>query len=480
MINPDLNTQPTPPFWYDVSDLMDWGLPYLTGIQRTIVFMLNGFHELGIQPQLVRFNPDLFRFEIVELSDLPIFVRRYLTQTMDAAANEDDYNVKHTRVRKRDRIRHRAQQDPLSNAAYTSLLDVIRASRALKTHTVNWLLAKFRVSDQAPAGNNAPCSFPAPAQSDAHGTPAILISLSASWGIQRHNEALFSLKEQGFFIVRMIYDMIPSLKPHYVTHQEHVEFDTWVREVFWHSGLILAISEYTKKEIHRYCTLHQITPPEVRVVRLGDVLEVSKISASTDENSNRRVAQPAFIPKRPFFIFVCTFHVRKNQRLAYDAWKVMLEKNPEQCPDLVFIGLPHPIVANLIDEIRRDTDVQGRIHLLADVSDHDLQWYYQHCLATIYPSYYEGWGLPVAESLAYGKVCIASHATSIPEISDLTEFIDPYNVYELINNVQRCVNDSAWLNQKETLIRETFVPTEWRTTCQQTLNYLNHDLLTRT
>jgi len=273
----------------------------------------------------------------------------------------------------------------------------------------------------------------------------------------------------------MIYDMIPSLKPHYVTHKEHVEFDTWVMEVFRHSGLILAISEYTKKEIQRYCTLRQITPPEVRVVRLGDVLEVSKITASTE--SNRREVQPPLIPKRPFFIFVCTFHVRKNQRLAYDAWKIMLEKDREQCPDLVFIGLPHPIVANLIDEIQRDTDVQGRIHMLADVSDDVLQWYYQHCLATIYPSYYEGWGLPVAESLAYGKVCIASHATSIPEISDLPEFIDPYNVYELVDNVQRCVNDSVWLNQKEALIKKTFVPTEWSTTCQQTLNYLNLDLL---
>jgi glycosyltransferase involved in cell wall biosynthesis len=480
MINPDLNPQQTPPFWYDVSDLMGWKLPYLTGIQRTIVFMLNGFHELGIEPELVRFNTHRFRFEKVERGELPIQVLRYLNRTQEEAAIQDVAKGKDALMRHLDRIRNRAGQHSLSKEAFDSLLDFIRSGKILSKNTSRWLKSKFPQRTNNDSVQTTPCDFPAYAFSKKQGTPYILISLSASWGIQRHNEALFSLKEQGFFIVRMIYDMIPSLKPHYVTHQEHVQFDIWVREVFRHSGLILAISEYTKKEIHRYCTLHQITPPEVRVVRLGDVLEVSKISASTDENSNRRVAQPAFIPKRPFFIFVCTFHVRKNQRLAYDAWKIMLEKNPEQCPDLVFIGLPHPIVANLIDEIRRDTDVQGRIHLLADVSDHDLQWYYQHCLATIYPSYYEGWGLPVAESLTYGKVCIASHATSIPEISDLPEFIDPYNVYELINNVQRCVNDSAWLNQKESLIRETFVPTEWRTTCQQTLNYLNHDLLTRT
>ena len=85
----------------------------------------------------------------------------------------------------------------------------------------------------------------------------------------------------------------------------------------------------------------------------------------------------------------------------------------------------------------------------------------------------------MAESLAYGKVCIASHATSIPEISYLPEFIDPFNVYELVAKVQRCMNDLAWLKEKEALIKERFVPTEWTHTTKQTLHYLYYYLFTR-
>jgi glycosyltransferase involved in cell wall biosynthesis len=468
---------PDSTIWYYVSDLMGWRYPHLTGIQRTIVFMLNGFHEMGIEPQLVRFNPGRFRFEKLDPTELPIQVRRYLTRTQEEAAIQDATEGKDASLSMRDRIRNRAGQHPMSKEAFESLLDFIRSGKNLSKKTGNWLKSKFpQVTGNDPE-QTTPCGFPAPAFSDEQGTPCILISLSASWGIKRHNEALYSLKKQGFFIVRMIYDMIPSLKPHYVTQKESSQFDIWVNEVFQHASLLLAISEYTKKEIHRYCSLREITPPQVRVVRLGDVLDVSK--SGGDSKSESQDNCPDFIPKRPFFIFVCTFHVRKNQRLAYDAWRIMLEQDRDQWPDLVFIGLTHPIVANLIDEINRDVDVQGHVHILSNVSDHDLKWYYQHCKATTYPSFYEGWGLPVAESLAYGKVCIASHTTSIPEISDLPEFIDPFNVYELVAKVQRCMNDPGWLKEKEALIKERFVQTEWTHTTAQTLHYLYHDLLTR-
>ena len=75
--------------WYDVSDLMGWRYPYLTGIQRTIAFVLNGFHELGIEPELVWFNSRSFRFEKVQLADLPIQVLRYLIRTQEEAALQD-------------------------------------------------------------------------------------------------------------------------------------------------------------------------------------------------------------------------------------------------------------------------------------------------------------------------------------------------------------------------------------------------------
>jgi len=474
MINPDLNTQKASTFCYDVTDLMGWRLPYLTGIQRTLVFMLNGFHELGVKPELVWFNPKSFSFESIKVTDLPLVIRRYISVTKEAAKVEESQQGNLLKKRKRDKIRQIASEDPITKAFYESILEFIIAGEKLTRNSITWISSRLKDSGKERHAYPSTCGFPIPLMNTNRSGNVVLISLSASWGIEGHNEALLALKNQGYIIIRMIYDMIPTLKPHYVTLDESNQFLVWVNEIFRHSHVILAISEYTKKEIYRFCNQQNLALPEVQVVRLGDIIE----EADSHNSSGVLMSKPPrFVPKRPFFIFVCTFHVRKNQRLAYDAWRIMLEQDREQCPELVFIGLPHPIVANLIDEIQHDPDVKGYVHLLSDITDQELEWYYKHCVATIYPSYYEGWGLPVAESLTYGKVCIASNATSIPEISDLPVFIDPFNVYDLVENVQRCMIDKEWLREKEDHIKKYFVPTRWTVTCQQTLDHLNNALL---
>src|SRR5713101_7831997 len=59
----------------------------------------------------------------------------------------------------------------------------------------------------------------------------------------------------------------------------------------------------------------------------------------------------------------------------------------------------------------------GKIHLLRDICDADLRMLYSRCLFTLCPSYYEGWGLPVGESLAMGKICVCSDRASLPEVA---------------------------------------------------------------
>lgn len=57
--------------WYDVSDLMSWTLPHLTGIQRTTVGILNGLVAAGVEPRLVRFEGHGRRFEPLDVTSLP-------------------------------------------------------------------------------------------------------------------------------------------------------------------------------------------------------------------------------------------------------------------------------------------------------------------------------------------------------------------------------------------------------------------------
>jgi glycosyltransferase involved in cell wall biosynthesis len=233
------------------------------------------------------------------------------------------------------------------------------------------------------------------------------------------------------------------------------------------SDCVLTISDFSRQEIERYCAECRFDVPPITVVRLGDVMGEASSGATPSP-------RPRFVPMRPFFVCVATLDVRKNHRLLYDAWTQLATRRGDACPDLVCIGTPHLYVTDLLREMRQDRTVNRHIHVLHGIEDCELEWYYKNCQSTIYPSKYEGWGLPVAESLGHGRMCLASNATSIPEIScDLPEFFDPYDVHGLVALVERVLDDPAWVRDREETIRQNFQPTNWHETATQVLVALN-------
>ena len=284
--------------------------------------------------------------------------------------------------------------------------------------------------------------------------------MGATWAPDGHAEAASQLRQRGVRVLRMIYDLIPTLKAHWVLPSCVAPVTAWVRQLLTDSDHVFTISEFSRQEILRYCAECGFRQPDMSVVRLGDVL-----AAATGDVPP---PLPRFVPRRPFFVCVSTLDVRKNHRLLYDAWRLLASRDPDACPDLLCIGTPHVYVADLLREMASDRLVNGRIHLLHDIDDRELAWYYRHCMATIYPSWYEGWGLPVAESLGQGRICLASNTTSIPEISaDLPEFFEPHDTRRLVDLVDRVVREPAWRESREQQIRRTFQPTTWNETAAQ-------------
>ena len=463
--------------WYDVSDLTTWTLPHLTGIQRTTVGILNGLIARGASPRLVRHDPALLTFLPITIAELPEAVRRHLpadggpsTPTLIAAESPPASSA--APARRRRRLFHRDSFLGTSTAA-VELRQAFRefktASRQFRKKLRRWSVVRFTESTPSPAAtasrfgcSTAPRPLPhAKGQLGAFAPGDIFVSLGASWPIGGHAEATAGLRRQGVRVLRMIYDLIPTIKPQWVDEPTVRQVTNWVRRVLTESDHVLTISEFSRSEIETYCVESRFQVPPLSVVRLGDEL---------DSAGDEHPPLPRFVPRRPFFVCVSTLDVRKNHRLLYDAWQLLSSRDPENCPDLVCLGVPHLHVADLLREIRQDRTVNGRIHFLHGVEDAELAWYYRHCAATIYPSRYEGWGLPVAESLGHGRLCLASNATSIPEISaDLPTFFDPLDVPGLVALVERTLHDPEWVREQEAAIRDRFVATPWTHTAGQVL-----------
>ena len=101
------------------------------------------------------------------------------------------------------------------------------------------------------------------------------------------------------------------------------------------------------------------------------------------------------------------------------------------------------------------------------VPDAELAAFYAHADFTVYPSRYEGWGLPVAESLANGKMCIASDASSIPEIAgDLIDYFSPYDAQACLDRIVEYLVPKT-LAEKEAQIRQQYKSTSWDDTFTQ-------------
>ena len=105
----------------------------------------------------------------------------------------------------------------------------------------------------------------------------------------------------------------------------------------------------------------------------------------------------------PFVLCVSGLDIRKNHHLLYKVWRRLSEKYTDNAPHLVCVGEKGEGTEALLKDMRNDSRTRDRIHVIHNAEDPLLDWLYRNCLFTVYPSFYEGWGMPVAESLVYGK-----------------------------------------------------------------------------
>jgi glycosyltransferase involved in cell wall biosynthesis len=280
----------------------------------------------------------------------------------------------------------------------------------------------------------------------------LFLVLGASWHDGAVLPELIRLKRQwGFRLLSAVHDLMPVFHPEFFPAAFPDQFRQHMRDLFQQSDLLLANSRFTQGEVQRFCANEGLAAPSCQVFRLGD-----SCSSATPE------APPLPLVAGGFILSV-GLERRKNAALLVEMIKLAAqEKRP--LPPLVLAGRPSWIKedhAALVQMVTGDPEVRARIHLLTEVSDGHLAWLYQNCRFTIFPSLCEGWGLPVGESLAQGKVCLASSATSIPEVGgDLADYASPDDAHAFLDLLRRYL-DPQRLAEREAVIRARYRPFGW-------------------
>jgi glycosyltransferase involved in cell wall biosynthesis len=149
-----------------------------------------------------------------------------------------------------------------------------------------------------------------------------------------------------------------------------------------------------------------------------------------------------------------------------EAWRLLWEQLGPSTPYLVLVGggTPDAALAGLLE--RREAE-GSRVIRLGGVDDESLDVLYRSSWMTAYPSLGEGYGLPVAEALGRGKICMAAPTGGIAEIStDLIDIIDPMDPRSVVATVVTYLADPDRLAAREAQIREHYRSTSWRETAR--------------
>lgn len=217
-------------------------------------------------------------------------------------------------------------------------------------------------------------------------------------------------------LVYTLYDLSFLEHPEWTTEENRIGCFGGVFNASLYADLIVAISEYSRRHFlgifpHYPADRVVVIYPASRFLTRGDV--------------SRPGSLPPLQPHQ-FWLNVGTLEPRKNQRGLLRAYARLK----------AHLGKPFPLAMAgsrgwLMDDFEQTVDELGLrqdVLLLGYVDDATLQWLYQYCFAFVFPSLFEGFGLPVLEAMSLGAVAIASEVTSIPEIvGDAGILVDPLN-----------------------------------------------------
>lgn len=292
----------------------------------------------------------------------------------------------------------------------------------------------------------------------------MVVTAGSNWDFPEHHRNLMRLKGRGILIGTLFHDIIPMLLPYSYGPGFSDTYAAWFREALNSSDIAFSNSEHTKQDIIRYASQHGISCPSVFFVRLGD-----EVPESSEAPSAEILARTS----KPYVLSVGTLEYRKNHIVLLNAYRYMLDEQGYEPPTLYIVGKKGWLDHDIEYQIDNDPRLAGRIVVLKGISDADLMCLYQKAMFTVYPSFYEGWGLPVAESLCFGKPCIASSTSSMLEIAPgLVRHAHPLMVNEWADAIHALADDPTELAKAVELIRKGYEKQSWQVTAKAMRNAL--------
>lgn len=212
--------------------------------------------------------------------------------------------------------------------------------------------------------------------------------------------------------VFMVHDLIPLTHPEYCRPGERERHSERLQMMLTTGAGLLTNSEATAEAVREFARARRLHLPPMKAAPLAPARLPPPGSAT-----------PPLA--HPYFVILGTIEPRKNHWLLLHLWRDLVAEMGSDAPHLVVIGQRGWECENVVDLLERCEALRGRVHELSGCSDAELANYLAHARALLFPSFAEGYGMPLLEALMLGTPAIASRLPAFREIAgEVPEYLD--------------------------------------------------------
>lgn len=243
--------------------------------------------------------------------------------------------------------------------------------------------------------------------------------------------------QQGLMATLIVHDLIPIAHPEWFTTDANKRTLESIVHSVTERDRVVCVSDSTRQDLLAYRT--DLSPEQVTVAHLAGA-EVFKPTPLSDTLRQRVGINSEYI------LSVCTLEPRKNLQLVVRAYEHLLQNNVDtKLPQLVLVGAIGWKIGELIEQIDAlNALYQNQVIITGYIEDDELAQLYTGASMFVYPSLYEGFGLPPLEAMQCGCPVITSNVSSLSEVVDMAGItIDPTDVNMLISAIEQIRHDGG-------------------------------------
>jgi glycosyltransferase involved in cell wall biosynthesis len=265
-------------------------------------------------------------------------------------------------------------------------------------------------------------------------------------------------------LVVSVHDVSYLERPEYFTTARRLQLRLTVASTVRRAHRVITVSDFSRQRI--LATYPDLDPAKITVIHNGvspDFKAIQKNVAFTAVSEN-------FGVQWPYILSVGDLQPRKNHISLIAAFAELLQAYPQLPHHLVLVGKP-TWFAEKVHEAAARSGVAERIHFTGFVKDEDLLSLYNAAELMVYPSFYEGFGLPIVEAQACGCAVACSRNAAMAEVADSSALLfAPESREEIVKAMRDLLLQSDLRQRMQRLGHKNVIRFSWEKAARQTLD----------